>query len=201
MIEKLRIDKLDWNNKNIKKDWCLLNTKYLFWMSQVNMGPDANSSLKYTSWNLDISTYWIGDILVIGSNSPVFTKSPAGTKYWHIGVIIGEDKDYIIMSDGRNAYPNLHISKFLLQKWKYWIITPQKMIELGATRITLQDTHDLNYNKPTMNTIWYYEKIFNEVYKTTNIYWNMDEAKKQLWDVAFFIAIGLERLKLNNNLK
>lgn len=44
--------------------------------------------------------------------------------------------------------------------------------------------------------IWFYENIFNEKYNwISSVYSDMETAKKNLWDVAFFIALWFERIK------
>lgn len=78
-------------------------------------------------------------MLVIGANSPVFASSVSGATYGHIGVITAITDKVITMSDGKNAYPALKLNIEKIKAGNHGAISPRKMIEIGAKRITIED--------------------------------------------------------------
>ena len=181
---------LDWNNIGIKKNRCLANTKRLFWMSNINLGACAADSLIYCD-KFDIKNIDIGDILVIGKNN--YSIGGASKEYWHIGVIKEVKEECLIMSDWEKAYPNLKISFSNLKKDKWGIITPEKIIKLGATKIKEKDLIP-NIIQIMTN----YKQLFESKYSKSSIFNDLEWASKNLTNgeqIAYFIAIWFERLK------
>lgn len=188
------LNKLDFWNKTIAKNWCLANTKKIFWMLNVFLWASASDAIIYCD-KKDLNTFRVWDILIIGKNSPVFSTSPAWLTYWHIWVIMNIDDNYIIMNDWKLAYPNLKISIQKLKKWNYWAISPMKIIELWATKITKNDLYS-NIITAMINN---YKEIFNKEYPNgSTIFKDLESASKDLItpeQITYFIAIWLERLK------
>lgn len=180
------INKLDLNNNNIKKDWCLANVKIMFGMSSVNMGPDANTALRFID-KTDFNTYQVWDVLVIGANSPVFASSVAGTTYWHIWVITAITDKIITMSDGKNAYPALKLNIEKIKGGKHGAISPRKMIAIGAKRITMEDL------VPKQN----YKEIFQKEFPNGSTVFTNEEALENALgsQQAYAMLIGFERVK------
>jgi len=108
---------LDFNNNNIQKNWCLRNTRYIFW---INKWLEASADLmkKYIT-NFDKESFDIGDTLVLD----IWFKwlNSEWSKYWHIWVITEDKWTYWIMNDGTNSYPNLKIYKKDIRN-KIWMV-------------------------------------------------------------------------------
>lgn len=188
------LSKLDFWNKTIAKNWCLANTKKIFWMLNVFLWWSAAEAIIYSD-KKDFKTFRVWDVLIIWKNSPVFSNSPAWKTYWHIWVIISIDENNVIMNDWQLAYPNLKINIQKLLKWTYWVISPSKMIDLGATKIKKEDL----YSNIIINMINNYKEIFKKEFPNgSSIFKDLDSASKDLTtpeQIAYFIAIWLERLK------
>lgn len=188
-MSKFDLNTLNWaiNAKN----QCAKNIRTAFWIS--NWLWDAWEWVKYC----DSKTPEVWSVAVMGKDSQWLNE--AWKQYWHVAVITDIDTigKKVRLFDGPNAFhfwtPMVNISGY---------ITPEKMIKLWST---------IKLNKPMINTIinnmtpnqntgstaakiGYYEEIFNRQYPNGwTIYKDVKSAANIFWDVAYFIAIWLER--------
>lgn len=58
---------------------------------------------------------------------------------------------------------------------------------------TFEEFRKYMVTRPTMK--WFYEEVFYRDYAKSSVFSDMNKAKERFWDIAFFIAIWIERLK------
>lgn len=188
--------KLNWTSA--KKYWCALNVATAF---GITCPWNANDYLKLS----DHKDPYIWDVIVMDKWNKYFPKTAPWTQdwynYWHVAVIKTVKKNTsnnsytLFITDWPNSF-NFPIDS----KYIDWYISPQKMIELGAKNISLSDL-DINIQEELKNStldksMGYYEAIFKKEYPNgSTIYKDMEDSEKRLWDIAYFTAIWIERLK------
>ena len=166
------LEQLKWDN-NVK-NYCARNTRTAFGIT--NTLWDAYTRIKY----IDSKTPEVWNVAVIDRWNWGWEEL---NTYWHVWVVTDIDikNKKIRIYDWPNAYhfwTNMSLVK--------WYITPKKMIELWS-KITLS-TNNTN--------MWKYEEIFKKNYPNwSSIFKDLEWAKKEFWDVVFFLAIWLERVK------
>jgi hypothetical protein len=176
---------LDFDNPNIKKNWCLRNTRYIFWIAKP-LEQSANDMFKYCDKFKDFE---IWDVLVVKKWNNWLNAD--WQKYWHIWVITKDTPEYFIMSDWTKSFPNLKILKKNLNSWLYAAITPYTMIKLWATRIKESDIIKSEIMKHLFDWIAK-KKIFNTSEEDYN-------KSCTIWDLKDLIEIAFKRFEENNN--
>ena len=171
-----------------KKNWCAANVALAFWTKAL---WNAYDWVKY----IDKKLPDVWDVVVVDRyNIKLYPKKDAWYNYWHVAVITAIEWDYITTSDW-------YYTKYRFNKNNAaWFISPEKMIKLGAKNIKLSDiTYVTQEDLNNIAKKWYYEEIFNKEFGwKSSIYKNMSLAKKSFWDIAYFLAIWLERINKNN---
>ena len=189
-MSKFDLNTLNWSVN--AKNQCAKNIRTAFWIQTWLW--DAWEWVKYCDSKLP--EVWM--VAVMWKDSKWLNEE--GKKYWHVAVITDIDTvgNKVRLFDGPNAFhfwtPMVNISGY---------ITPEKMIQLWST-IKLINTNPkipmINTNQNTGNTwtkIGYYEEIFNRQYPNGwTIYKDVKAAANIFWDVAYFIAIWLERASI-----
>lgn len=166
------LNKLDWSDS--KKDECAGNVRKAFWINKTLW--NAYEWVKY----IDTKTPEVWLVAVI-DRWVYWNSSDNWNKYWHVAVITDIDSaaGKIRLFDGPNAYHFWTNIKNIS-----WYITLKKMNELGS---------------PITNNVWFYEEIFKREIKKSSFFNDLETAKSKLGDVAYFVAIWLERTKNNTN--
>ncbi len=196
-MSKFDLNTLNWSVN--AKNQCAKNIRTAFWITTGLW--DAWEWVKYC----DSKTPEIWMVAVMWKDSQWLNEE--WKKYGHVAVVTDIDVvgKKVRLFDGPNAFhfwtPMVNISGY---------ITPEKMIQLWST-IKLINT---NPTKPMINTIinnmtpnvnsgstnstnsgiGYYEEIFNRQYPNGwTIYKDVKSAADKFWDIAYFVAIWLER--------
>lgn len=182
-MNKTILEQLDWNTFN-KKNWCAKNTRIAFWIYKSMW--NAHEWTKY----IDTKTPKIWHVAVIDKWT---WWGRALNTYWHVAVVTEIDlqNNRVKLYDWPNAY-NFWSKLSTIS----WFISPEKMIKLGSTIIIPKDVETVVKVEESEWKSWKYEEIYNKLYPNGwTIFNDMKWAKESLWDVAFFTAIWLERVK------
>jgi len=124
----------------------------------------------------------VWDVIVMKQKNKYFKASKAWTQdwywYWHVAVVSKVNWNILTITDWPTSFI-FNIDK----KFIDWYITPKKMIQLWS-KIKIEE-----------KKLWKYEEIFKNNFGESTIYKDLDSAKEIFWDIAYFIAIWLERIK------
>ena len=174
---------LDWSKA--KKDWCAGNVASAF-----NCKPLGNAFewMKY----IDSTVPQIGFVAVFNKGNKALTSNPNGLEWGHVGVVTAMNKDETIqVYDGPGCY-DFKIN----YKQADGFISIKKMEALGAKigqkEVVLEKVEKIGF----------YEKVFNQNFPAgSTIFKDLAGAKQKFQDtlgdgdIAYFVAIGLERIK------
>jgi len=179
-----------WSDRNWLQAANLLSTgekevscHYVVWKDWTvwKIGEDTDRLWHAWSWNYD----WITDMnsnaiwIEVDSNWIDFTKE-------QFNITLKLVKDLILKYKISDKNVIKH-ADYTARKWDIWD---------NFFKFCWKDINDFRKLLIINEDEWFYEKIFNEKYNwVSSIYSDMNTSKEKLWDVAFFVALWLERLK------